>query len=148
MQESVGFTSLHRHKLDFQPSRKWKRYVDLHSQDGGYIVEMYGMREIAKRYGLSTNAKEYWRDYILPEPFILPINNRNTFYWSRIQLCVLDTVLKHLEENGFLTIRKNYTSCLDLVDHGCKVMETFYKNKYEEQSLTPYDKFGVRKIEF
>lgn len=146
--ESVGYKALHKGNLDFQHSKRWKRYVDLNSYDGGYIVEMYSLKEVAKRYGLSTGGKEYWRNNILPEPFLLPRNNVRMFYWSRIQLTVVDTVLRHLEENGFLTIRKSYTSCLELIDHGSQFLEDFYKKKYEEQTLTPYDSFGVRKIEF
>jgi predicted transcriptional regulator len=143
----VRATGIHKHTLDFQPSVRWKRYVDLDAKDGGYITELYSLTELSKRYGLSFHTKLYWRKHILPEPFTLSsVKNNRVYFWSRIQLVVIDSVLRHLESNGILTIRKTDKSCLELIEHGSTVLEDYYKNMYEEQSLTTFDRFGVRKI--
>ena len=106
--------------LAFNPSKKWVRYVDLPSVDRGYITELYNLKAIGVRYGLTSETKIYWRKWILPEPYILATaSNGNAHYWTRIQLCALDAVLRHMEANGFLTRRKTHHSLLDLIDEGC-----------------------------
>jgi len=91
----------------------------------------------------------YWRQFILPESFeVSNVKNVRAFYWSRIQLVVLDTALRWQESNGILTIRKTDTELLDLISNGCKVLEEYYSVKYEEQSLFGKStKLGVRFIE-
>lgn len=132
--------------LDFKASRNWVGYTQLQSRDIGYIVEVYNLSDIAKHYGLSQNTKVYWRRYILPQPFeISTAANTASLHWSRIQLVVIDTVLKHLEKNGIMSIRRHHNSCLDLIDEGCLFMERIYTEQYERQSTSDFDSFGVRK---
>jgi hypothetical protein len=143
----IRSSTIHQHTLDFQPSVRWKRYVDLDSRDGGYITELYSLTELSKRYGLSFHTKLYWRKHILPEPFTLSsVKNNRVYFWSRIQLVVIDSVLRHLETNGILTLRQTDKSCLELLAHGCAVLEDYYTKMYEDQTLTSFDRFGVRKI--
>lgn len=139
---------LFKHGLTYRHSRYWKSYKEIPHYKGGYFVELYPLSSVALRYGLSTQTKTYWRKHILPEPFqALGTSNHKTFYWSRIQLAVVDTVLRHLEKNGIMTIRRGDIDCLDLIDHGCSVLEAHYASKYEQADTTDFDAYGVRKIE-
>jgi hypothetical protein len=140
-------TTVFRVGLDFKPSKHWKRYTELTPVNGGYMVELYNLNEVARHYGLSHKTKTYWRRFILPDPFqVATSRNHRAYYWSRIQLVVIDSVLRHLEANGIMTIRKDYTSCLELIDHGCRVLEDYYRRQYEQTTLLDFDKFGVRRI--
>jgi len=136
-------------RLPFEPSRRWIRYSDIPYVDRGYITELYNLRSVQTRYGLSQMTARYWRQFILPESFeVSNVKNVRAFYWSRIQLVVLDTALRWQESNGILTIRKTDTELLDLISNGCKVLEEYYSVKYEEQSLFGKStKLGVRFIE-
>lgn len=125
-----------RPRLPFEPSRRWARYSDIPCVDRGYITELYNLKSVQIRYGLSQMTARYWRQFILPEPFeVSNVKNVRAFYWSRIQLVVLDTTLRWQESHGILTIRKTDTELLDLIRGGCKVLETYYSAKYEDQSL-------------
>lgn len=122
--------------LPFAISRRWVRYVDLPSVDRGYITEIYNLRSVQTRYGLSQSTARYWRQHILPEPLtIATMKNVRAFYWSRIQLSVMDTVLRWQESQGLLTIRKTDYDLLELIDNGCAELEAYYAERYEDQSL-------------
>lgn len=135
--------------LAFAPSRRWSRYSDLESVNRGYITELYNLRSVQLRYGLTQLTARYWRQHILPEPFTVSnVKNVRAFYWSRIQLVVMDTVLRWQEKNGLFTIRQTDRELLELIDHGSITLEQHYTERYEEQSLIgKKSKLGVRFLE-
>lgn len=135
--------------LAFAPSKRWSRYTDLESVQRNYITELYNLRAVQLRYGLTQMTARYWRQNILPEPFeVSNVKNVRAFYWSRIQLVVLDTVLRWQESQGRFTIRKTDRDLLELMEKGCAALEEFYTEKYDEQSVYgAKPKLGVRFVD-
>lgn len=135
-----------RPNLPFNPSKRWERYSNLESVQRGYITELYNLRSVQTRYGLTQMTARYWRQHILPEPFeVSNVKNVRAFYWSRIQLTVLDTILRWQEKQGLFTIRKTDHALLDLMDAGCEALEDYYSERYEEQAIYgEKPKLGVR----
>jgi hypothetical protein len=132
--ETVNIDSK-RKSLRFNPSPMWVTYGKLLAEDRGYITELYGLREVRKRYGLSLNGMHYWNKYILPESFNLFVyDGTKKKYWTRIQLVVMDCVLRHLEKQGVLMLTRDETDVLGLIDHGCAVLSEHYANLYEKRA--------------
>lgn len=132
--------------LAFAPSARWVRYTELPHVNRNYITELYNLRAVQTRYGLTQMTARYWRQYILPEPFeVSNVKNVRAFYWSRIQLVVLDSILRWKESHGLLTIRKTEEELLSLLQIGCEELERYYEDKYEDQVMYgKKTKLGVR----
>ena len=113
------------------------------------MTELYNLRAVQTRYGLTQLTARYWRQHLLPEPFeVANVKNVRAFYWSRIQLTVMDAVLRWQEKQGVFTLRKTDTELLDLINRGCDVLENYYTERYEEQSIYGVpSKLGVRIID-
>lgn len=129
----------------FAPTRQWVRYGDLSPLDAGYIVPLYDLRDIAKRYGLSQRVQRYFRKYILPEPYdIVRRRSVQAHHWSRFTLMALDVVLTDLEQRGWLQFKKQFTEHIDLLHTGTSYLTELYAEIAEEQIYETTDEFGVR----
>lgn len=128
----------------FKPSRKWVNYNRIGHMDVGYLVPVYDLRAIGKRYGLTHNAQTYFRKHILPEPFdIVRRRSVNAHHWSHYTLLALDVVLQDLEKRGYNQILKHYEDHVDLVHIGSEYLATYYAEKYEEMRTNKDSGFGV-----
>lgn len=129
----------------FAPSRKWARYSTLQSIDVGYLVPVYDLAAIAKRYGLSEAGKRYYRKYILPEPFdIVRRRSVSAHHWSRFTLMAMDVVLKDLEKRGTLQFLKTYHDHIQLLHTGVEFMADYYASEADRDHVSMTDKFGVQ----
>lgn len=129
----------------FEVSRKWVPYNRLQSFDAGYIVPLYTLSEIARRYGLSQYGTRYFRNYILPPPYdIVRRRSVNAYHWSRFVLMGMDVVLKDLENRGYRQFLKSFEDHIDLLHVGVKYMQDYYEQRLDETQVTSTDKFGVQ----
>lgn len=128
----------------FAPSRQWKPYAGMGTDDAGYICTLYSIKEIGRRYGLSVQNQSYWKKNVLPVPIDVVLRRGTRMHhWSRIQLMVLDEILRFMEKNGHLQLTKRHEEAIDLLHHGCAVMADYYHQRYDTESISSYDKFGV-----
>lgn len=132
----------------FSPKRKWVPYNRLQPVDAGYVVPLYDLNDIGKRFGLSHAGKRYYRQYILPEPYdIVRRRSVSAHHWSRFVLMAMDEVLHDLEKRGRLQLLKTYTDHIDLIHKGAEYMADYYTEKAE---LEPYEKppkYGVEWVD-
>ncbi len=128
----------------FAPSNRWLRYNRLQPFYGGYVVELYSITCIAKRYGLSHAGARYFKTYLLPEPFgIVRRRATQAHHYSRFVLMALDVVLKDLENRGYNRFLKTYEDHVELVRRGAEWMADYYEDRAEQNSIQSEDKFGV-----
>ena len=128
----------------FAPSRKWARYNTLNPVDAGYIVPLYSLKDISKRFGLSQNSTKHFRKHILPEPYdIVRRRSVHAHHWSRFTLMVLDVVLKDLEARGYQQFLKRFEDHKQLLEDGIDYLEAHYRDRHEDLQYQPSDKFGV-----
>jgi len=128
----------------FATSNRWAYWNTLTSVDGGYIVPLYDIKAIGKRYGLSLNSQKYFKKYILPEPHdIVRRRSVASHHWSRFTLMALDVVLQDLERLGYRQFLKRFEDHIDNLHEGTSWMEDYYAQKYEERIELSGDKFGV-----
>jgi len=128
----------------FASSKKWVRYNALNPVDAGYIVPLYTLNDIGKRFGLSQNGKTYYRKHILPEPFdIVRRRSVHAHHWSRFTLMILDVVLKDLEGRGYKQFLKRFTDHIQLLHDGVAYLEDHYTDRHNDLTYQPSDKFGV-----
>jgi hypothetical protein len=128
----------------FAPSRRWTYFSRLHGVDAGYITPLYDLNEIAKRYGLTHNARRYFKKHILPEPFdIVRRRSVAAHHWSRFTLTALDVVLRDLERLGYRQFLSRFTGHVENLHRGAEFLEKHYGEVYEMQLHTNTDEFGV-----
>lgn len=127
----------------FAPSRSWAFYNRLNPIDVGYLVPVYSLADIAKRYGLTQNSTRYFRKHILPEPFdIVRRRSVNAHHWSRFVLMAMDVVLKDLEAKGYDQFLKRFDDHVDLIDRGAEWMADYYADRQDDYAIQS-DEFGV-----
>ena len=142
--EDVPYRATRERVGTFVPSRRWVYYNRLQAVDVGYIVDLYSLKEIAKRYGLSGNSSKYFKKYILPPPLqIVRRRSVSSHHWSRFTLKALDVVLKDLERNNLLTFNKKYVDHVRLVAAGTDAIGQYYNEQQLNQDETLEDKYGV-----
>lgn len=138
------FVSRKRTTGQFSPERKWVRYHQLNPLDAGYITDLYDLKNIGRRYGLSATGIRYFRNHILPEPYdIVRRRSVSAHHWSRFTLMALDVVLADLESKGELRILSTYKDHIDLVHIGSSWLEDHYAYEAEEKELDNTDRFNV-----
>lgn len=129
----------------FLPSRKWVPYHRLQAFDAGYVVPLYTLNDIAKRYGLSVQGRSYFKKNILPEPYgVVRRRSVSAHHWSRFVLMVLDVVMKDIERRGELRFVKNYADHVELVQVGVEWLEDHYGELAEQEVIKTTDRFGVQ----
>lgn len=128
----------------FLPHRKWVYYNRLHPIEAGYIVPLYTISDIGKRYGLSIQAQRYFKKHLLPQPMTV-VRKRavEAHHYNKFVLMVLDLVLKDLEKRGRLQFLKTYTDHVELLHTGVAWMEDHYEGVSNEQIIKPEDRHGV-----
>jgi hypothetical protein len=128
----------------FAPSNRWVYYNRLQRVDVNYIVPMYDLKAIGKRFGLSQNGQIYFKKHILPDPFtILRRRSVASHHWSHFTLSVMDLVLRDLEKRGYSQFLKSFEEHIDLLHTGVEYLEDYYGAKQENTVITQSDTFGV-----
>lgn len=128
----------------FKPPQTWVYYNRLASMDVGFIVPVYDLKQIGRRYGLTHNGMIYFRKHILPEPFdIVRRRSVNAHHWSRFTLLALDVVLRDLHRLGYNQILKHFEDHVDMVHVGSEYLTKYYTDKNEEDVHNVGDKYGV-----
>jgi hypothetical protein len=128
----------------FAPSYKWVYYNRLHPVEVGYVVPLYDLRAIGKRFGLSQNSQRYFRNHILPEPFdIVRRRSVASHHWSHFTLSVLDVVLKDLEKLGYQQFLKSFEEHIDNLHAGVEFLEKHYGHDQRYMDFDTGDEFGV-----
>jgi hypothetical protein len=128
----------------FAPHRKWVYYNRLHPIDAGYIVPLYTISDIGRRYGLSLVSQRYFKKYILPEPITI-VRKRavEAHHYSKFVLMTLDLVLKDLEQRGRLQFLRTYEDHIELLHTGVSWLEEHYERVSNEQIIKTEDRHGV-----
>ncbi len=132
----------------FKHSRLWVRYNRLQALNAGYVVPLYDLGSIGKRFGLSEAGQRYFRKYILPEPFdIVRRRSVQAHHWSRFTLMVLDVVLLDLQSRGINQFLNRFEDHIELVQRGVEYLQSHYENKAQSLVSDMSDKFGVQWLE-
>jgi len=128
----------------FAPSNRWVYYNRLQRVDVGFVVPLYDLKAITKRFGLTQNSAIYFKRYILPEPFdIVRRRSVASHHWSHFTLSVLDIVLRDLERRGYQQFLKSFDEHIDNLHRGVSYLERYYGERHEELDLRLGDEFGV-----
>lgn len=128
----------------FAPSNRWLRYNRLQPFDGGYIVPLYSITDIARRYGLSRAGTRYFKSHILPEPFgIVRRRATQAHHYSKFVLMTLDVVLKDLEDRGYSQFLRTFEDHVQLLHTGVAWMSSYYEQKAEMDAINSEDRHGV-----
>jgi hypothetical protein len=128
----------------FSPKRKWQPFNRLQGIDAGYMVPLFTLSAIGKRYGLSQTCQRHFRKNILPPPYDL-VRRRsvNAHHWSKFTLLALDVVLGDLEDRGRLEFLSTYRDHVALVTIGTEYLHEYYDTLDREAAIKTTDKFGV-----
>jgi hypothetical protein len=137
-------TDLKKPSGSFAPSSKWVNYNRLQPIDGGYIVPLYGMADIRKRYGLSIQSTAYIKKNILPEPYgIMRRRSSHAHHYSKFVLMAMDCVLRELQRQGKLYFLKEFTDHVELLHTGVEWLSDYYERKAEHVPVRNEDRHGV-----